>query len=47
MQTVTSKLMRFVQDPLLLRVLFWSLVILIYEAMELPWRWRRFRTRLS
>jgi hypothetical protein len=45
MQTNTSKLMRLVQHPLP-RVLFWLLIIVIYEAIQLPWRWRSLRARL-
>ena len=46
MQTNMSKLMRFLQHPLP-RVLFWLLIILIFEALDLPWRWRKLRARLS
>ena len=41
----TNKLMRVVQHPLS-RALFWFLIILIYEAMDLPARKRRLRSRI-
>ena len=41
-----SKLMRFLQHPLP-RVLFWLSIIVIFEALNLPWRWRKLRARLS
>jgi hypothetical protein len=45
-QVNMSKLMRFLQHPLP-RVLFWLSIILIFEALDLPWRWRKLRARLS
>jgi hypothetical protein len=41
----TNKLMRIVQHPPS-RALFWFVMILIYEAMELPARKRRLRSRI-
>ncbi len=41
-----GKLMRLLQHPLL-RVLFWLTIILIFEALDLPWRLRKLRARLS
>jgi hypothetical protein len=41
-----SKLMGFLQHPLP-RVLFWLSIILIFEALDLPWRWRKLRARFS
>ena len=45
-QVNMSKLMRFLQHPLP-RVLFWLSIILIFEALDLPWRWRKLCARLS
>jgi hypothetical protein len=28
------------------RAMFWLLIIVIYEAIQLPWRWRSLRARL-
>ena len=45
-QANMSKLMRVLQHPLP-RVLFWLSIILIFETLDLPWRWRKLRARLS
>jgi hypothetical protein len=41
-----DKLVRLFHHPLP-RVLFWLMIILIFEALDLPWRWRKLRARLS
>jgi hypothetical protein len=41
-----SKLMRILQHPVP-RVLFWLSIILIFEALDIPWRLRKLRARLS
>jgi hypothetical protein len=46
MQTYTGKLIELLQHPLP-RVLFWLAIILIFEALDLPWRLRKLRARLS
>jgi hypothetical protein len=46
MQRYTTKLMRLLQHPLP-RVLFWLVIILIFEAMDARWRARKLRARLS
>ena len=46
METGMSKLMRLLQHPLP-RVLFWLSIILIFEALDIPWRLRKLRARLS
>jgi hypothetical protein len=46
MQTNTSKLLELLRHPLP-RVLFWLAIILIFEALDLPWRLRKLRARLS
>jgi hypothetical protein len=46
MQTKTSKLLELLRHPLP-RVLFWLAIILIFEALDLPWRLRKLRARLS
>jgi hypothetical protein len=46
MQTRTSKLIGLLQHPLP-RVLFWLTIILIFEALDLPWRLRKLRARFS
>jgi hypothetical protein len=43
---LTNKLMRVVQHPVS-RVLFWAVVVLIYEVMEHGARMRRLRVRVS
>jgi len=41
----TNKLMRIVREPLTWRVLFWLVIIVLYEVMEFRAfrRWLRFR----
>ncbi|HKA93568.1 MAG TPA: hypothetical protein VKE97_07165, partial [Acidimicrobiia bacterium] len=41
----TSKLMKILRD-VRVRALFWLVIILIYQAMDLPARKRRLRSRL-
>lgn len=41
----TNKLMTFMQD-LRVRVAFWFVIVLIYQAMEYPVRKRRLRARV-
>ena len=41
-----NKLVRFFQHPLP-RALFWLTIILIFEALEIPWRLRKLRARMS
>ncbi|HEY4397817.1 MAG TPA: hypothetical protein VGO28_09105 [Acidimicrobiia bacterium] len=41
-----DKLVRFLQRPLP-RVLFWLTIILLFEALDIPWRLRKLRARLS
>jgi hypothetical protein len=41
-----DKLVRLLQHPLP-RVLFWLAIILIFEALDIPWRLRKLRARLS
>jgi hypothetical protein len=43
--SVREKLMKIVRD-LRVRVLFWFVIVLIYEAVELPARRRRLRSRM-
>jgi hypothetical protein len=45
-QADMDKLVRLFHHPLP-RVLFWLTIILIFEALDLPWRWRKLRARLS
>jgi hypothetical protein len=42
----TNKIMKIVKDPLTRRVLFWFVIVLIYEAMESRSRMRRLNTRM-
>jgi hypothetical protein len=46
MQTRLSKIIELLQLPLP-RVLFWLVIILAFEALDLPWRLRKLRARLS
>jgi hypothetical protein len=41
-----DKLVKLFHHPLP-RVLFWLTIILIFEALDIPWRWRKLRARLS
>jgi hypothetical protein len=41
-----DKFVRLLQHPLP-RVLFWLTIILIFEALDIPWRVRKLRARLS
>jgi hypothetical protein len=43
---LTNKLVRVVRHPVS-RVLFWSVIVLIYEVMEHRARMRRLRARVS
>ena len=45
-QAAVDKLVRYVQHPLP-RVLFWLTIILIFEALDIPWRLRKLRARMS
>jgi hypothetical protein len=41
-----DKLVRLFHHPLP-RVLFWLTIILVFEALDIPWRLRKLRARLS
>lgn len=41
-----TRLTKLVQHPLP-RVLFWLAIILVFEALDIPWRLRKLRARLS
>jgi hypothetical protein len=41
-----TRIIKLVRHPLP-RVLFWLAVILVFEALDIPWRLRKLRARLS
>ena len=43
---LTNKLMKIVKEPLTSRVLFWLVIVLIYQAIEQRSRTRRLRSRI-
>ena len=45
-QADVDKLMKLLQHPLP-RVLFWFTIIVVFEAMDIPWRLRKLRARMS
>jgi hypothetical protein len=46
MQTNTSKLTRLWQQPLT-GALFWLILLVLWGILELAWRWRKVRARIS
>jgi hypothetical protein len=41
-----DKLVRSLQHPLP-RVLFWLTIIVVFETLDVPWRLRKLRARMS
>jgi hypothetical protein len=45
-QADMNKLVRLFHHSLP-RVLFWLTIVLVFAALDIPWRWRKLRARLS